>query len=95
MKKGIYRGPPHYWHHYALNPRERYYYGYYGMYGPYVNPNFYEPINEEFRLSDGCHDNKALIDVFLGTTVGVGSMMLMLFLGLIIIFCLLKFLVRI
>lgn len=46
MKKAIYRGPWHYWNKYSVNPRERYYYSYYGMYGPYVNSDHYEPIHE-------------------------------------------------
>jgi hypothetical protein len=42
------------------------------MYGPYVNPNHYKPIKEEFRWSDGCHDNKTLVETALG--VGAASM---------------------
>jgi hypothetical protein len=44
--KAIYRGPPHYWNHYSLNPRERFYYGYYGMYGPQIDMKDYEVIED-------------------------------------------------
>ena len=39
-----YSGPWHYWNHYSLNPRERYYYGYYGMYGPHTDKSLYTPV---------------------------------------------------
>ena len=68
--KGIYVGPPHFWHRYALNPRERYYYGYYGMYGPYTDISQYEPINEEFRLTDGCYNNESLLSGIVGGFMG-------------------------
>jgi len=42
--KGIYKGPSHYWHQYSLVPREQYYYGYYGMYGPDTDLSMYKPI---------------------------------------------------
>ena len=45
--KGIYRGPPHYWNHYSLVPREKYYYSYYGTYGPDTDLSMYEPIAED------------------------------------------------
>jgi len=73
LQKGIYVGPPHFWHQYALNPRERYYYSYYGMYGPYIDPLHYKPIQEEFRWSDGCHNNQTLVETALG--VGAASML--------------------
>jgi len=34
-----YIGPPHFWHRYALNPRERFYYGIGGIYGPFTGPD--------------------------------------------------------
>jgi hypothetical protein len=34
-----YIGPPHFWHGYALNPRERFYYGIGGIYGPFTGPD--------------------------------------------------------
>ena len=42
--KAIYKGPTHFWNWYTLNPREKYYYGYYGSYGPSVNPKYYKPL---------------------------------------------------
>ena len=90
MKKGIYVGPPHYWHRYALNPRERYYYGYYGVYGPHTDLRHYEPIHEEFRLSDGCHNNGVLLQSF----IGMGFSMVLWFIALTIAFNLLVFLLR-
>lgn len=34
-----YIGPPHFWHQYALNQREQYYYGIGGIYGPFTGPD--------------------------------------------------------
>lgn len=45
--KAIYRGPSHYWHTYSLTPRDRFYYGYYGMYGPQVHLQDYEIIEDD------------------------------------------------
>ena len=44
--KGIYQGPPHYWHQYSLVPREQYYYSYYGMYGPHTDLSMYKSVGE-------------------------------------------------
>jgi len=49
-EKAVYKGPPHYWHWYALNPREKYYYSYYGYYGPSVMNQYYQPIVEHDNL---------------------------------------------
>lgn len=48
-----YTGPLHYWNARSVNPRERYYYGYYGSYGPQVDLSLYTPINgvDTFDLS--------------------------------------------
>ncbi len=89
--KGIYVGPPHFWHHYALNPRERYYYGYYGMYGPDTDLSQYEPIKEEFRWSDGCYDNKTVVEAALefGSLTMIGTIIYMLTM-LLVVTCVLK-----
>lgn len=90
MKKGIYVGPPHFWHRYALNPRERYYYGYSGMYGPHTDLRHYKPIKEEFRWSDGCHDNKTLVEsaVGVGAATMVGTMFYMVLMWIAVTFAL-------
>ena len=44
--KGIYKGPQHYWNQYSLVPREKYYYSYYGMYGPDTDLTVYSPVEE-------------------------------------------------
>lgn len=57
MNKGIYKGAPHYWYQHSLVPRERYYYGYYGMYGPWTDKSKYKPIVEgDYPLQEnfGC-----------------------------------------
>jgi hypothetical protein len=57
-----YTGPQHFWHTYALNPREKYYFGYYGMYGPFSGPRtYYEdarvPQSACFGSSGGCNES--------------------------------------
>ena len=42
-----YVGPPHFWHRYALNHREQYYYGIGGIYGPSTGPS------SMYRSGDG------------------------------------------
>ncbi len=90
MEKGIYVGPPHFWHRYSLNPRERYYYSYYGMYGPHTELSNYAPIKEEFRWSDGCHDNKTLVEtaVGVGGATMIGTMIYMILIWLFVTFIL-------
>lgn len=39
-----YQGPLHYWNHRSLVPREQYYYGYYGTYGPHTDLSLYKPV---------------------------------------------------
>lgn len=57
-----YQGPSHYWNHYSLVPREQYYYGYYGTYGPHTDLSMYEPIGE----SNSITGNK--IESFIGSS---------------------------
>ena len=46
-----YIGPPHFWHRYALNDREQYYYGIGGIYGPSRGPSsFYKDV----VVTEGC-----------------------------------------
>jgi hypothetical protein len=54
-----YTGPQHFWHTYALNPREKYYFGYYGMYGPFSGPRtYYEDASVPcFGSSGGCNES--------------------------------------
>lgn len=55
-QKGIYRGEWHLWNRLNLNPRERFYHRYYGMYGPYVPQagckTDFEPIKDQ------CHGHE-------------------------------------
>ena len=39
-----YQGPQHYWNQKSLVPKEKYFYGYYGMYGPEINKNMYKNV---------------------------------------------------
>lgn len=58
-------GPQHFWHRYALNDREKYMKGYYGMYGPFRGPNsaYVDPRTPYSACSGsaggcaGCADN--------------------------------------
>ena len=52
-----YTGPSDYWNDYSLNPRERYYYGYYGTYGPWVDKSMYTSVGggDSMNLSSSCN----------------------------------------
>jgi hypothetical protein len=83
-----YIGPPHFWHRYALNPRERYYYGIGGIYGPFVGPDcmYRKPsaMSPCGAVAKAC-PHEFPLETFVGANECPGLWKLLMLLGLLVV----------